>query len=291
MDPVALAGIRTLALAGLGFAFQWVRGQRRIPNWISYSGLVLFGAGTFLWATPGWNTGDWRLTVFNLATFVLAARGAGSASKDAKVAPAANSMPERRGAGERRINPGTQGGNMRHLVVILVLVLATNVAQAQERYSIWDWQQRTQVSLSSGYLQFQPYNEGGEIWRGVDLGGSLTYSLHPQASVYATYAHGFPLEAVDGHENQARLVGNLKLYPTPDDIPGPWALFAGAGLMWRGSNTVKDWSGIETHATLSVSITEWLAAFGAYYHGFAARPEKHQDLDFLRAGLNARLGR
>ena len=87
MDPLALESIKLVAATALGKLWQHTRANPRFNNGLGY---VLFGlaAGAgWLWATPGWNTGDWRVTVLGLVLFVLASRGSAAALKDAGAAP------------------------------------------------------------------------------------------------------------------------------------------------------------------------------------------------------------
>ena len=82
--------------AVVGFAMQWVRGHKAIPNWVSYAGIVtLCGVGYLLvrgedlkechdWLSCG------RVVAFGLLMFVQQARGSGAMAKDAGIAPASN---------------------------------------------------------------------------------------------------------------------------------------------------------------------------------------------------------
>jgi hypothetical protein len=162
---------------------------------------------------------------------------------------------------------------------------------AAESYPLLDFKHRSQFSVSSGYLAFKGYGDAGEPWRGIDLAAAYTYSLHPSLAIYTIYGHGFPFESVDGHENQLRLAANLKAFPGAESPASVWRVDLGAGLMWRGDATVKDWTGLEAHLALSAKLNEGLSAFAAFYHGFATQPESQPDIDFLRAGLAVRLGR
>ena len=171
-------------------------------------------------------------------------------------------------------------------MTILSLTLAAPL-YAQQSYPIGDWRHRTQVSFSSGYLQYNE-TQNTEAWRGVDLAGSLTYTLHPQLSLYGIYGHAFPLDGRQGHDDQARFVGNLLVYPDLGTPRSAFALWAGAGLMWRGSQTLKHWTGGEAHLALTGALNDRVGAFVAYYHGFAFDAGQ-RDIDYLRAGLNARV--
>lgn len=187
-----------------------------------------------------------------------------------------------------RLTSKTAKANIAPLLLgmtILSLTLAPPL-YAQQAYPMLDWEHRAQISFSSGYLQVQDAG-GGETWRGVDLAGSLTYSVHPLASIWGIYAHGFPFEG-SRHENQARIAANLLFYPAPGAPRSVWSFIAGAGVMWRGSETVRDWNGIETHLTGTAVLNPWLGAFATYLHGFSSRPETNPDFDQLRAGLTAR---
>ena len=87
MDPVALEAIKLAAMTVLGYVWQLTRANPKFPNW---AGWVMFGTaciGGWLWSTPAWDAGDWRVTVLGLYTFVLAARGAAAGLKDARLAP------------------------------------------------------------------------------------------------------------------------------------------------------------------------------------------------------------
>lgn len=135
---------------------------------------------------------------------------------------------------------------------------------------------KIQVSLSSGYLHYQPV--GADVWQGVDIAPQVTYSLHRQLAVFAQYSHGFPVQG-EGQLNFANVQANLKVANEPK-----FKLFLGAGAMWYGTNTVKDWSGYTANLTGSVPISPSLAAFGKFVHGFSF-DAVDPDFNSLRAGL------
>lgn len=89
-------GTSEYALIGqvaLGYAFQWLRGLKNVPNWLVWCGLTATSLGVYLWVTPAVDLfGNWRGALAGFVSFLLAAKGGGSASADAKTAPRMNSI-------------------------------------------------------------------------------------------------------------------------------------------------------------------------------------------------------
>jgi hypothetical protein len=85
-----------LALLGqvvLGYAMQWARSFKNIPNWVSWTVMALSCVAIFVWITPGIEKTfflDWRTAVAMLVSFILAARGGAAVSKETKAAPPTN---------------------------------------------------------------------------------------------------------------------------------------------------------------------------------------------------------
>lgn len=85
-----------LGNAVLGVVTQWLlRGPAKIPTWVAW---VFTGAAAILvyvWITPDFDKSihaNWRDAVAGLVAFLLATRGGGATAKDAKLAPASNSL-------------------------------------------------------------------------------------------------------------------------------------------------------------------------------------------------------
>ncbi len=88
--------IGVMAVTALGVVYQWVLfGPKKIPMWVAWGGLVVSAVALWFWSTPNavaqWQV-SWRDTIAGIVLFVLAAKGAGSTAKSAKVAPATNSI-------------------------------------------------------------------------------------------------------------------------------------------------------------------------------------------------------
>lgn len=90
-----------LAQIILGYAIQWVRAPKHIPNWLSYAILALGTLALYAWATPDfdkaltdWPTfaASWRGLVGGAISFFLASRGAAAMSKDTGAAKPTNSL-------------------------------------------------------------------------------------------------------------------------------------------------------------------------------------------------------
>lgn len=88
-----------LALLGqvvLGIILQWfVRGPKNVPTWLAWFVTAAAAVGVYFWVTPGVEDAfrvDWRTALAGLVSFLLAVRGSGATAKDAKAAPASNSI-------------------------------------------------------------------------------------------------------------------------------------------------------------------------------------------------------
>ena len=88
-----------LALLGqlvLGLTTQWfLRGPAKIPTWLAWVGTAAVSIGVYVWITPDVAksfAANWREGLAGLVTFLLATRGGGATAKDAKLAPASNSL-------------------------------------------------------------------------------------------------------------------------------------------------------------------------------------------------------
>lgn len=86
------AAIYATAVTVLGYGFQWIFGLQKVPNWAVWVGLCAMSVLAFIWATPDFGVTDWRTNGLKLFTFVMAARGVGASAKQAKLAPATNSL-------------------------------------------------------------------------------------------------------------------------------------------------------------------------------------------------------
>jgi hypothetical protein len=89
------AGLALFVQAALGWLWQWARAPQRIPGWASWTVFGLAAIAGYGWATYNVVESfqhDWRNALFLMVSFVLAARGAASASSDAKAAPKTNSL-------------------------------------------------------------------------------------------------------------------------------------------------------------------------------------------------------
>jgi len=94
-DP-NFATFSPLVLAGLiGYAWQWARGPKKIPNWIGYACASLLTVGGWIFITRDafhiFQT-DWRTAAAGIVTMYLTARGTASTSADAKAAPKTDSL-------------------------------------------------------------------------------------------------------------------------------------------------------------------------------------------------------
>jgi hypothetical protein len=78
----------------LGYAMQWARSFKNVPNWLSWGLFGIASALVFIWVTPDFFThfkADWRTVLAALVSFILATRGGAATSKEAKIAPETNS--------------------------------------------------------------------------------------------------------------------------------------------------------------------------------------------------------
>jgi hypothetical protein len=89
------AGLALLIQVGMGYVWQWARGPKKIPGWLSWTVFGIAAAFGWVWATPGAFArfaDDWRNALYLMASFMLATRGSASSSADVKVAPKTNSQ-------------------------------------------------------------------------------------------------------------------------------------------------------------------------------------------------------
>jgi len=179
------------------------------------------------------------------------------------------------------------------LSVLLLVSFATLSFAQDAQYSIWDWQHRTQLSVSSAFLQTSVYS--GELsipeiplWRGVDIAPTVTYSWHRLLSTYVSYAHGFPFDGDNCQINMLRAAFNFNVYPGLREEKTDAALAIGYGALWYGNTTIKDWVGTEAHVTGAYKVHPRIALFTTYSHAFGP-PSNPVDHDFLRAGLTCKI--
>lgn len=91
MEPLAAEGLKVAAVTVLGIAWQYCRAPERINNALTWVGFAVLSAGAYVWVTPDFMK-DWRLSLLGAYLLVQAARGSAASAKDAKVAPATNSL-------------------------------------------------------------------------------------------------------------------------------------------------------------------------------------------------------
>jgi hypothetical protein len=93
-DPSAL--LKLFASGALGFVFQWAMfAPKKVPSWVAWAALVVASALLYWWATPTLLAeiqANWRFAIVGLVSFILAAKGTGSAAKAAGIAPGSNSL-------------------------------------------------------------------------------------------------------------------------------------------------------------------------------------------------------
>jgi hypothetical protein len=181
-------------------------------------------------------------------------------------------------------------GNLLLLALFASGCGSTPAYAQDEHYPLLDFAHRVQLSASSGYLWFTQTGDANPNWKGIDVGGAATYSIHPRLAIYGAYAHGFPFDSDDGHANFLRAAGNLKIYPGPDEGYGKTSVWLGAGLLWQGKHDVRAWRGMEAHITGSYMLDQarrW-AAYTSYSHAFALESGQ-DDFDFFKLGLTTRL--
>ena len=165
----------------------------------------------------------------------------------------------------------------RYIVALVLLASLFAVAARAGDFGLTD-KARWSVSASSAWLGIR---ENGVGWQGVDFASGLTFSVHQSLALTGNYAYGVPFDKSSGNRHITRLQGQLRLYPNLGQPAGKNGLFASAGPSW-----VDDWSGLNTQLAATHSLSEHLAIFGMYSHGFAW-DETSSDLDFYRVGLNA----
>lgn len=156
-------------------------------------------------------------------------------------------------------------------------------AQVYTTSPIGNLRDHLSITASAGWLGFSPGT--GSRWNGADAaveGGFNDGAI----TLVAAFDHGFPLNGSDGQKNLARLYANLKV--APNGPGGLWQLFIGAGGLWAGNATVKDWRGGEAHFTGSRYLTGPLALAGTYIHGFSSASDQ-ADIDIFRIALVGRI--
>lgn len=87
MDPAGLEALKTAAFTVLGVIWQKWRVNPAWPDWLAWVVIPSSCVLAWLWATPGWYGGDWRMTLLSLYAFVMAARGSASTAADAGIVP------------------------------------------------------------------------------------------------------------------------------------------------------------------------------------------------------------
>jgi hypothetical protein len=159
--------------------------------------------------------------------------------------------------------------------LLLTGLMAAGAAHAQGN-PILDLAGRVQFSANGSYMWFSPLGEATDNWRGADLGGAATLSLHQRLAVYA-------IGESRGHFNILRAMANLKIYPAHGSESDN-TVFIGAGRGWFGTESVRELRSTEVQVVASHLFNDHLAGFGMYTHSFADAPAT--DFDFLKVGFN-----
>jgi hypothetical protein len=87
--------IQFIAQAVLGYVFQWVAfAPKKVPAWAAWGALAGLTVALWIWMTPNaaqqFQT-SWRMAVWSILSFLLAAKGTGSMAKALGWAPATDS--------------------------------------------------------------------------------------------------------------------------------------------------------------------------------------------------------
>ncbi len=173
---------------------------------------------------------------------------------------------------------------MKRLLLFLLIAGIAWAASPARAQKLTDIRARAQLSANGGGLWFTEAGGGKDNWQGAGLGGALTYSVHKQLAVYGALDHGFPFADSDGHQNFARVVANLKVYPNGPE-PSDNAIFIGFGRGWFGSN-VGDRVTNDAQIVVAHKFRPRLSGGILYAHAFGR--ENEPDFDFVKLALNTR---
>jgi len=78
-----------IGVAAMGYAWQWTRAPKNVPNWLGY---VIFGGlsiAVWYWVTPdaaAQVAGDWRSSVLKIVMLGASARGISAISAETGLA-------------------------------------------------------------------------------------------------------------------------------------------------------------------------------------------------------------
>lgn len=87
--------VELIAAVFLGYAVQWARAPKGIPNWLSWIGVAVLAGGLWFWMTPAAMTAfqqDWRRALVGVVMLALAGQGAARGTNDIKLTPGTNSL-------------------------------------------------------------------------------------------------------------------------------------------------------------------------------------------------------
>mgnify|MGYP001568097911 FL=1 len=87
--------VTVLANLMTGYAWQWFRAPKKLPNWLSPVGMVLMLVGVYAWVTPDFGktfAADWRGALAGLVGFGLASRGTARVASTTGAAPKTDSL-------------------------------------------------------------------------------------------------------------------------------------------------------------------------------------------------------
>lgn len=93
--------------------------------------------------------------------------------------------------------------------LLFALLFLPIVARSQTAVPITDVSERAHVTANVGGI----FLTEGADWSGAGVGASLIYNLHPQASAFAGYDHGVPINSIDPSLNLWWAGANLKVHP------------------------------------------------------------------------------
>jgi len=87
--------VALLADAVLGYAWQWFRAPKKIPNWVSTVVMCVALAVVYVWVTPDAFknfAADWRGALAGMVGFGLGSRGFARVSSTSGIAPKSDSL-------------------------------------------------------------------------------------------------------------------------------------------------------------------------------------------------------
>lgn len=85
MDSLQQETVKAAAITLIGLLWRATRKAQNFPNWLGWVIVAVGVIAGWIWATPNWYSGDWRISGLDLYTFTIAALGIAATGSDTHI--------------------------------------------------------------------------------------------------------------------------------------------------------------------------------------------------------------